>query len=129
MAKPIDGNMMGYKREAATYYVQSVAQSTFTVTSAINAVKDVSDPASLATSKAVTDSLKRGVANASNIASQPAAEAERSEEGTSTQGAPTAIPSLPFYGSSLLGCLLAYIGLWNLKRASRFKASQLAASI
>lgn len=139
-AKPTDGNVMGYKREAATYYVQNVAQNTFTVTSAINAVKDVSDPASLAASKAVTDSLKRGVANASNIASQPTAAAERSVEGSSTQGAPTedpsqpaaaadgskegssikaaptAIPSLPLYGLLVLCGLLTVTGLRQLRR-------------
>lgn len=123
-----DADVLDYKRQAATYYVQNVAQSAFTVSSAINSVKDVSDPDSLAASKAATDSLSLIAGRTSHLAN-PSTAAERLEEGSSIKAVPTAIPSLPIYGSSLLGCLLALIGVWNLRRASSFQASQIAASL
>ena len=55
--KPADGNVLGFKREAATYYVQNVPQANYTVSSASNAVKDVNDAVSLAISKTATDML------------------------------------------------------------------------
>ena len=58
--KPADGNVMGFKREAATYYVQNVLQANYTVATARSAVKDVNDAESLAASKTATDIVKTG---------------------------------------------------------------------
>ena len=58
--KPTDGNVLGFKREAATYYVQKVPQAKFTKSSANAAVKDVNDAESLAASKAATDIVNTG---------------------------------------------------------------------
>ena len=58
--KTADGNVLDFKRQAATYYVQNVPQAAFTKPSANNAVKDVSDEASLAASKTATDIVKNG---------------------------------------------------------------------
>lgn len=58
--KPTDGNVLGFKREAATYYVKNVEQAKFTKSSANSAVKDVNDAGSLADSKTATDIVKNG---------------------------------------------------------------------
>ena len=58
--KPTDGNVLGFKREAATYYVKNVEQAKFTKSSANSAVKDVDDADSLAASKTATDLVKAG---------------------------------------------------------------------
>jgi hypothetical protein len=108
---PTDGNVLGYKQEAATYYLHNVWQDEFTVTSAKNAVKDVRDPVSLVASKGVTDSLRRGVGIQSGLASEPAVAVARPAKRSATKVTATAIPSLPFYGLWTLSGLLALIGL------------------
>jgi hypothetical protein len=60
-AKPTDGDILGYKQGAATYYVESVPAANYSVSSANNAVKDVSGPTSLNDSKTATDFVKSGV--------------------------------------------------------------------
>ena len=58
--RPTDGNVLGFKREAGSYYVQNVPQANYTVSTARNAVKDVNDAGSLADSKTATDIVKNG---------------------------------------------------------------------
>ena len=55
-----DAQILGFKEDAATYYVQNVPQAKFTRSSANDAVKDVIDAESLAASKAATDIVKSG---------------------------------------------------------------------
>ena len=109
-----DASVLGYKQEAATYYVHNVWQDEFTATSAKNAVKDVRDPATLAASKGVTDSLRAGVGINTGLASKPAVAVTRSVKKSAASVAVTAIPSLPFYGLWTLSGLLALIGLRRL---------------
>ena len=58
--RPTDGNVLGFKREAGSYYVQNVPQANYTVSTARNAVKDVNDAGSLADSKTATNIVKAG---------------------------------------------------------------------
>jgi len=109
-----DASVLGYKQEAATYYVHNVWQDEFTVASAKNAVKDVRDLATLAASKGVTDSLRASVGIQSGLASKPAVAVERSTKKSAANVTATAIPSLPFYGLWTLSSLLALIGLRRL---------------
>ena len=56
-----DADVLGYKQQAATYYVENVAQADFDKTAAKNAVKDVNGPISLSESKTATDYIATGV--------------------------------------------------------------------
>jgi hypothetical protein len=56
-----DGDVLGYKQQAATYYVENVAQEDFTRDSATNSVNGVDGPKSLASSKESTDYVASGV--------------------------------------------------------------------
>lgn len=55
-----DGDVLGYKQQAATYYVETVGDN-HTNTSAASAVVDVNGPISLADSKTATDYVATGV--------------------------------------------------------------------
>ncbi|MDA9677879.1 hypothetical protein N9T52_00295 [bacterium] len=67
-AKPTDGEVLGYKQQAATYYVESVSQEKYSVSSANNAVKDVNGPTTLNDSKTATDFVKSGVGVTTDLA-------------------------------------------------------------
>jgi cobalamin biosynthesis Mg chelatase CobN len=58
--RPADGNVLGFKREAGTYYAENVPQAKYTVSTARTAVKDVNDAETLADSKTATDVVKNG---------------------------------------------------------------------
>lgn len=60
-AKTTDADVLGYKQEAATYYVEKVPQASFTKGSATDSVKDVSGPITLSDSKTATDYVVSGV--------------------------------------------------------------------
>jgi len=62
-----DGAVLGYKREAATYYVENVAQADFDKTAAGNSVADVNGPISLNDSKTATDYISTGVGETSAL--------------------------------------------------------------
>jgi hypothetical protein len=55
-----DAGTLGFKQEAATYYVENVAQEDFSRETANSAVADVNSPLSLKTSKENTDTLVSG---------------------------------------------------------------------
>ena len=109
--KPADGNVLGFKQEAATYYVDNVPQNRYTVASASSAVKDVDDAESLAESKTATDLVKAGrlVLTSSGQPVQRAS-SERSFVGNvaddvsapSARTQAAAIPSLPIHALLLL---------------------------
>ena len=56
-----DGDVLGYKQEAATYYVENVSQDDFSRETASTSVASVDGPKSLADSKTSTDYLTTGV--------------------------------------------------------------------
>ena len=62
-----DGDVLGYKQEAATYYVENVAQADFDKTAAGNSVADVNGPISLNDSKTATDYISTGVGETSAL--------------------------------------------------------------
>ena len=62
-----DSAVLGYKQEAATYYVENVAQADFDKTAANNSVKDVNGPISLNDSKTATDYISTGVGTTSAL--------------------------------------------------------------
>ena len=55
----IDGQVLGYKQQAATYYVEEVAQANFSRESANEAVVDVNGPMTLQTSQESTITSRR----------------------------------------------------------------------
>jgi hypothetical protein len=67
-AKPTDGEVLGYKQQAATYYVESVPQANYSSSSANNAVKDVNGPSNLLDSKTATDFVTSGVGVTTDLA-------------------------------------------------------------
>ena len=68
-AKPTDGDILGYKQQAATYYVENVSQDNFSKDTATQAVDPVNGPTTLATSKAMTDQVASGVGITTDLAS------------------------------------------------------------
>ena len=62
-AKPTDSQVLGYKQEAATYYVETVPQADFTRGTATSSVSAVNGPVSLQTSKDATNALATGTGN------------------------------------------------------------------
>jgi len=62
-----DGDVLGYKQEAATYYVENVSQDDFDKTAAANSVVDVNGPISLSDSKTATDYISTGVGETSAL--------------------------------------------------------------
>jgi Ca2+-binding RTX toxin-like protein len=56
-----DGDVLGYKQKAATYYVESVSQDNFSRESAKDSVDSVDGPKTLADSKEATDYVATGV--------------------------------------------------------------------
>ena len=59
-ASTTDAGTLGFKQEAATYYVETVVQADFNKTNAASAVSSVDSPLSLQTSKDATDALATG---------------------------------------------------------------------
>ena len=62
-----DAAVLGYKQEAATYYVESVPQENFSRESAGDSVSAVNGPVSLAASKTATDYVVTGVGEAYSL--------------------------------------------------------------
>jgi len=62
-ANTTDADVLGFKQQAATYYVETVAQDDFDRGSAQTAVINVNGPISLSDSKALTDSIATGLGN------------------------------------------------------------------
>ena len=62
-----DAAVLGFKQEAATYYVDNVPQADFDKTAAGNAVADVNGPISLQESKTSTDYIATGVGKTSAL--------------------------------------------------------------
>ena len=60
-AGDIDGQVLGYKQQAATYYVENVAQDNFSRESAAESVVDVNGPLTLQSSQTSTDYVSTGV--------------------------------------------------------------------
>lgn len=67
-AGSIDGQVLGYKQQAATYYVEEVAQANFSRESANEAVVDVNGPMTLQTSQESTDYVATGVGGTTDLA-------------------------------------------------------------
>ena len=59
-ASTTDAGTLGFKQEAATYYVETVDQADFNKTNAAGAVSSVDSPLTLAASKDATDALATG---------------------------------------------------------------------
>ncbi len=59
-ASTTDAGTLGFKQEAATYYVGTVTDSDFNTTNAASAVSTVDSPLTLLASKAATDALATG---------------------------------------------------------------------
>jgi Ca2+-binding RTX toxin-like protein len=55
-----DGDVLGYKQEAATYYVETITAEQFNQESAAASVADVNGPISLQASKETTDQISTG---------------------------------------------------------------------
>ena len=66
-ASTTDAATLGYKQEAATYYVETIAQSDYSSTTAKSSVSSVDSPLTVQASKAATDALATGVGNTINI--------------------------------------------------------------
>ena len=66
-ANTTDADVLGYKQEAATYYVENVAQADFTKTNAGTAVSGVNGPITLQSSKDATDALVTGTGSTINL--------------------------------------------------------------
>lgn len=64
-----DGEVLGYKQQAATYYEENVGQDDFSRDTATQAVAPVNGPVTLATSKAMTDQVASGVGVTTDLAS------------------------------------------------------------
>ena len=62
-ADTTDAATLGFKQQAATYYVETVTQADFNVTNATAAVSSVDGPLSLKASKEATDALATGSGN------------------------------------------------------------------
>ena len=56
-----DGDVLGYKQQAATYYVESITQDQFTKSEAKSSVDSVDGPKTLSDSKTATDYVASGV--------------------------------------------------------------------
>ena len=66
-AGEIDGQVLGYKQQAATYYVENVPQDNFSRESAAESVVDVNGPITLQTSQTSTDYVSTGVGVTTNL--------------------------------------------------------------
>jgi hypothetical protein len=62
-AGPTDTQVLGFKTEAATYYVETISADDFNRTEAKAAVNAVEGPQGVATSKAATDKIASGTGN------------------------------------------------------------------
>ena len=72
-AGDIDGQVLGYKQQAATYYVENVLQDSFSRESAGEAVVDVNGPISFQSSKEATDYVATGVGVTTTLSASDAA--------------------------------------------------------